>query len=227
MGIEVSVLFDCGVKVGQPDCSKEQIDQRLDEVYDMGVRQMELVNKFDNGLSGVTGDAAQTGVLVNSANFLETGQFWQMRTCEDKDTHAHDKYQHNVHDDSGAPEEFSGRDSLVGVLLSEFGGTGAAPAYGPGPHCSDTGLSPLGAYLIGRMMDKGMIFDPDHMSAKARDQALDILEARQYSGVISSHSWADDTIYPRIWKLGGVVTPHMRLVSKLRGQVAPAEGLGR
>jgi hypothetical protein len=32
-----------------------QIDERLQEVYDMGVRQMELVNKFDNALAGVTG----------------------------------------------------------------------------------------------------------------------------------------------------------------------------
>src|SRR3712207_7427704 len=64
LGIEVSVLFDCGVRLGMPTCTKEQIDERLDEVYDMGVRQMELVNKFDNGLSGVTGDNAATGVLV-------------------------------------------------------------------------------------------------------------------------------------------------------------------
>ena len=227
MGIEVSVLFDCGVKFGQPECTKEQVDQRLDEVYAMGVRQMELVNKFDNALSGVTGDSAAFGALVNNANFLETGSYWPMRTCKDPETHAHDKQQYNVHDESGAPEDFSGRDSLVGVLLNEVGGSGRAPLYGPGPHCSELGLSPLGAHLIGRLMDKGMIFDPDHMSAKARDQALDLLEARQYSGVISSHSWADDTIYPRIWKLGGVVTPHAgtsaSFVEKWRKQKAWAD----
>jgi hypothetical protein len=227
LGIEVSVLFDCGVRLGQPACTTEEIDQRLDEVYDMGIRQMELVNKFDNALSGVTGDNAAVGVLVNGANFLETGQFWPMRTCEDPDTHAHDKHQHNIHDDSGAPEQMTGRDSLVGILLQEIGGSGAAPAYGPGPHCSDLGLSPLGAHLIKRMMDKGMIFDPDHMSATARDQAMDIVEQREYSGVISSHSWADDTIYPRIWALGGVVTPHAgtsaSFVEKWRQQKAWAD----
>ena len=208
LGIEVSVLFDCGVQLGRPACSTEQIDERLDAVYDMGVRQMELVNKFDNGLSGVTGDSAAFGALVNAANFLETGGFWQMRTCEDPDTDAHDKEQYNFSDQTGAPREITGRDALVGVVLQEAGGSGRAPVYGPGPHCSDTGLSPLGAHLIERMMDRGMIFDPDHMSAKAREQAMDIIEARGYSGVVSSHSWADDTIYPRIWKAGGVVTPH-------------------
>ena len=45
-------------------------------------RQMELVNKFDNALSGVAGDdGADRASLVNAANFLETGSFWDMRHC--------------------------------------------------------------------------------------------------------------------------------------------------
>ena len=227
LGIEVSVLFDCGVYMGQAQCTADQIDERLDEVYAMGVRQMELVNKFDNALSGVTGDNLELGLLVNGANFLETGRFWQLRTCEDPETEAHDRHQYNAHDHSGSPEELTGRDALVGVILQEVGATGAAPAYGPGPHCSTLGLSPLGEHLIRRMIDKGMIFDPDHMSAIARDQALDIIEEERYSGVMSSHSWSDDTIYPRIWKMGGVVTPHggsaASFVEKWRKQRAFAD----
>src|SRR3712207_8419446 len=46
-------------------------DRQLDEVRRMGVRQMELVNKFDNALSGVAGDNGEVGVLVNSANFID------------------------------------------------------------------------------------------------------------------------------------------------------------
>jgi hypothetical protein len=57
------------------------------------------------------------------------------------------------------------------------------------------------------MMRDGMIFDPDHMSVKARLEALEILEANRYSGVISSHSWSTPDAYPRIYALGGVVTP--------------------
>ena len=227
LGVEVSVLFDCGVYMGQAKCSTAQIDERLDEVHAMGVRQMELVNKFDNALSGVTGDNLELGLLVNGANFLETGRFWPMRSCEDPDGHAHDRHQYNAHDHSGSPDELSGRDSLVGVILQEVGATGAAPVYGPGPHCSTLGLSPLGAHLIRRMVDKGMIFDPDHMSAMARDQAMDIIEDEGYSGVISSHSWADNNIYPRIWKMGGVVTPHggsaASFVEKWREQRAFAD----
>ncbi len=46
---------------------RPRIDQQLDEVHKMGVRQMELVNKFDNALAGVAGDAGATGCLVNGA----------------------------------------------------------------------------------------------------------------------------------------------------------------
>ena len=39
----------------RPSATRRQIDRRLDEVYDLGVRDMELVNKFDNALGGRRG----------------------------------------------------------------------------------------------------------------------------------------------------------------------------
>ena len=52
LGIEISKLFDCGVYNDRPDpgATAGQIDRQLDEVYKLGVRDMELVNKFDNAL---------------------------------------------------------------------------------------------------------------------------------------------------------------------------------
>jgi hypothetical protein len=58
------------------------------------------------------------------------------------------------------------------------------------------------------MIDKKMIFDPDHMSVLARKQALDLLEANKYPGVVSSHSWSTPDAYPRIYKLGGFIAPY-------------------
>ncbi|HEX6246832.1 MAG TPA: hypothetical protein VFZ64_03085, partial [Nocardioidaceae bacterium] len=48
MGIETSVVFGCTMKADVPQCTPEEIERQLDEVHDLGVRQMELVNKFDN-----------------------------------------------------------------------------------------------------------------------------------------------------------------------------------
>ena len=208
LGIEVSVPLDCGLTLDQPRCDLSDVDKGLDEVYDLGVRQMELVNKFDNAFSGVAGDAGTTGVVVNQGNKGETGHYWRMETCEDEHSHAHDNTQLNWHDESGAPDEFSGRDSLAGAILALSGTSGATPVYPEGPHCNILGLSELGKAMIEGMAERGMIFDPDHMSARAQTEALDLVDSLGYSGVVSSHGWSNDTIYPRIYELGGVVTPY-------------------
>lgn len=208
MGIEVSVPFDCGEYLGIPRCTAYDIDKRMQQVYDLGVRQMELTNKFDNALTGVTGDSGSTGVLVNAGNHYETGHFWKMQTCPTDAAHqgdAHDKTQYDVPDQSGGQV---GRDAIFGAVLQVSGVSGAAPAYPAGPHCNVLGLTDLGRNAIDGLIKRGMIFDPDHMSADARREALDFVEARHYTGVVSSHSWADKPTYERIVKLGGLVTPH-------------------
>jgi microsomal dipeptidase-like Zn-dependent dipeptidase len=197
MGIEVSKLLDCGVQDGQPECTAEQIDARLKEVYDLGVRDMELVNKFDNGLAGVAGDSGTTGLAVNAGNRVETGRFWQMGACTDP--HNHDREQPTA---PAGPD----RDQLAGNLAAALL-PGATPIYGPAPHCNAVGLSPLGVHLVERMMQRRMIIDPDHLSVLARQQLLDVVEQRGYSGVVSSHSWSTPDAIPRILRLGGVVAP--------------------
>jgi hypothetical protein len=144
--------------------------------------------------------------VVNTGNFGETGRFWQFETCADDVGDAHDKTQPNLHDDGNMP--FSDRDGLVGAILALTGPSGAVPAYPQGPHCNLLGLSDMGETMIREMVERKMLFDPDHMSARARTEALDILTDLDYSGIVSSHGWADDTIYPRVLELGGVVTPH-------------------
>ena len=67
----------------------------------------------------------------------------------------------------------------------------SCPVYPPAPHCNPKGLTPLGEHLIRSMMRRGMIVETDHLSVKARQEALTILEADGYPGVISSHSWGD------------------------------------
>jgi hypothetical protein len=198
LGIEVSKLFDCGVYDDRPECTAEQIDQRLDEAYELGVRDMELVNKFDNALGGVAGDAGTTGVAVNAGNRIETGRFWQMGPCEDP--HNHDKEQPTA---PLAPD----RDALAGNVLNALLPPGATPIYGPPPHCNARGLSPLGEHLVRRMIEKKMIIDPDHLSVLARRQLLNVVESAGYSGIVSSHSWSTPDAIPRILRLGGIVAP--------------------
>jgi hypothetical protein len=204
MGIETSVPFGCTMKVDVPACSISDIDRQLDEVRRMGVRQMELVNKFDNALSGVAGDTGEVGVLVNGANFLETGSFWDMRHCEPADGESHDRNQ--VAAPGISPEQ---QDALFGAIIDQLGLPNAAlPLYPPPDHCNSRGLTTLGEHTIKALAKRHMIFDPDHMSVKARSSSLDTIDELGYSGVVSSHSWATPDAYPRIYKEGGFITPY-------------------
>jgi hypothetical protein len=276
MGIEISELFDCRSMFDESLCTAEEIDERLDEVFDMGVRQLQLINKFDNSLSGVTGDGGETGVVVNQGNRYITGHYWDMQRCDDVmgegpfghvqqaaaegddhghdhghghghehdhahgddhdhgDDHAHeheypegdeqDKRQLNAFDDTPAGED-EGIKELAARILNLFApleGYGA-PAYPEGPHCNSRGLSDLGEHVLKGLYERGMIFDPDHMSALAQRQALNFIEfeiipaerdAAEAEGrapiqpsVISSHSWANDVVYQRIYQLDGFIGP--------------------
>ncbi len=203
MGIETSVPFGCTMKLDVPACSISDIDRQLDEVRRLGVRQMELVNKFDNALSGVAGDTGEVGTLVNAANFLETGSFWDMRHCEPADGESHDKDQ--VATPGISAEQ---QDALFGAIAQLGLPTIALPLYPPPDHCNSRGLTTLGEHTIKALAQRHMIFDPDHMSVKARSSALDTIDRLGYHGVVSSHSWATPDAYPRIYGEGGFITPY-------------------
>jgi hypothetical protein len=203
LGIEVSRLFGCGLNRGVPTCDKAAIRRQLDEVHALGVRQMELINKFDNAFGGVAGDSGTFGVAVNSANFASTGNFWNMRKCDEEDAHVHDREQ-----PLAAPDAVPTQDAIFGAAFKTLLEGGQTPVYGPGPHCNALGLSDLGAELVNRMMDKGMMVDPDHLSVLARKQLLSVTEARDYAGVVSSHSWSTPDAELRILRAGGFVAPY-------------------
>ena len=209
MGIETSVPFGCTQKLGVADlkCTKASIDAQLDEVRRLGVSQMELVNKFDNALSGVAGDEGATGVLVNTANTLETGSPWRMQTCTPNDPEVHDRDQTLAvpADSSKIPAQ----DALFGAVLKLSGvALPSLPIYPAQHHCNQLGLTELGDHVIRGLVKRHMIFDPDHMSVKARRSSLDLIDQVKYPGVVSSHSWSTPDAYPRIYAEQGFITPY-------------------
>ncbi|MBA3261586.1 MAG: membrane dipeptidase [Thermoleophilaceae bacterium] len=182
LGIEVSEVLDCGQFNGTPRCDTAQIDRELDRLHAIGVRSMFPVHKFDNALGGTHFDSGATGVLVNTGNRYVTGQFWAAEHCDAED-----------HDNTPTPignEQAQLIYSLLGPVLTQPLFQGQLPVYPPDPLCNPKGLSALGEYVIRSMMRRGMIVETDHMSVKARQQTLSILEAARYPGLISSHSWA-------------------------------------
>ena len=197
-GIEVSEPFGCRVYNDEPKCDRAQIAREIDDVHRMGVRQMEIINKFDNALAGVAGDAGSTGVVVNGGNRLATGKFWQMQHCTGP-PEEHDKQQPGVYDHD--------ENDLLTNLIEQFVPLGVAPIYPSDSNCNARGLTDLGDFAVRRLMQDRIIIDPDHLSVKARKSVMDLLEAARYSGAVSSHSWSTADVIPRVYRLGGVVTP--------------------
>jgi hypothetical protein len=232
-GMEVSEPFDCGYKgvldgpaspVPDSRCSEDHIDDVLNELWDLGVRQMEITNKFDNQLTGVAGDGGDTGIVVNTGQFGTSGSFWEFGPENDDpgscDDHNHDR----VPGTGGTPVS---QDGIFGAGLDAFLGPALngipilIPTYTSEQVCNMKGLQDgdppqndqpqetnFGAHALNGIMDHGFVFDPDHMSVIARDEALDMLEAADYPGIISSHSWSTQNTLPRVYALGGIVTPY-------------------
>ena len=195
LGIEVSELFGCTLSSGVPQCDQKDVDAGLDEFYDLGVRDLELLNKFDNAFVGVRFDSGTFGAAVNTGNFLTTGRFWQTKRC----TGPEEDNQIDLPPPLGDPLYDLGLDSLLPP--------GGLPVYPSPPHCNVLGMTPLGEYLVRAMIDRGMVIDPDHMSVDAANRALEIANETGYSGLVSSHSWTDERNWPDIYDSGGVVAP--------------------
>jgi microsomal dipeptidase-like Zn-dependent dipeptidase len=199
LGIEVSEPFHCQVYNDQPRCDRGDITRNLSDYYNLGVRQMEIVNKFDNALAGVAGDNGTTGAVVNQGNKLETGKYWQMQACNGPADEA-DRQQVGFYDHD--------HNDLFSNVLETALPVGLAPIYPTDAQCNARGLTDLGEFAIRSMMGKKMIIDPDHLSVRARQSVMSLIEAQRYSGVISSHSWSTPDVIPRIYKLGGLITPY-------------------
>ena len=213
-GIEVSDLFNCGEFMGTPKCNQSQVDAGLRQVRGLGVSTFFPIHKFDNAFGGTKMDAGETGVLVNAGNHLETGHFWNIKTCTGPE---HDSTQLTSPSSSGLPALTAVMNTagkrLLPVLPPVPGGlggilpTGQLPVYPPPPHCNTQGLTGLGAFLINQMIKQHFIVELDHMDAKTADAALSIIEAHHYSGVISAHSWDSPQENTAIYNVGGFVTP--------------------
>ncbi|HEX7133584.1 MAG TPA: hypothetical protein VF228_13495 [Iamia sp.] len=200
LGIEVSEVLDCGRTGDTPGCTRESIAAGLDELHALGVRSLFPVHKFDNALGGTAYDDDATGLLVNVGNKYATGEWWQPERCAPGAAEA-----------DNTPTNLNGNQEVLAAVLGEqvrplLGGD--LPAYPMGPLCNPYGLSDLGRYTITALADRGMIVETDHLSVKARAEALAILERRRYAGLISSHGWGDGVSQERLQDLGGVVAPY-------------------
>ncbi|GAA3351679.1 hypothetical protein GCM10020358_82280 [Amorphoplanes nipponensis] len=195
IGVENSELFGCREVNDVPRCTTADIDAGLDELQAIGVSGLYPVHKFDNAFGGTRFDEGTTGAALNIGNLISTGHWWTATSC----TGPADNTQPLVSDDIAKLLGLGGLNLPAGTI---------APVYPSGPICNTRGLTALGAYLINRMMERGMIIHIDHMGVRTANAVLDLAERAGYPGVTSVHSWADPAIVDRVLSLGGFVATY-------------------
>lgn len=208
LGIETSNLFDCKLTPhgDDPDCDEAYVEAQLDHYYDMGVRAIFPVHKYDNKFSPGDGDRA----FIELGNFANSGH-WSNFTleCPEPQVGGFDSGDVNFGGlnmprdvyDSPAPVDNSKFETtpltVTGMYLNEIGKPPLAGAY-----CQNATLTPLGEHMIGEMMRRGMLIEVDHLPQWSYVRAYELLQAADYPPV-GSHG---RNYGGQLYALGGVST---------------------
>lgn len=215
LGIEISNVFDCKVTrisglagltlVDNPNCTKDMITSQLDELYDLGVRQINLMHEFNNALGG---NGIFNGSVINVGNFLDTGEFWQTEPCPKTE------YFYSPEIAGGLlsldPLSYFGDNPISQTL--ELLTQGILPTYSSNTmQCNKRGITDLGRFAVRHVMDKDMMIDVDHMSVKMKGQVIGMaMDHQPMYPVISSHGGHGGVTMEQarnILKTGGLINP--------------------
>src|ERR1700688_61613 len=117
--------------------------------------------------------------------------------------------------------------------LNQFGGPATFTLVNSGPtekcldltyECSSIGLTDLGRVLLKELAARGMLIDTEHMSRKAFDDAMSIVESLNYP-VLASHAVPLDLqTKSSQQKERGRTSAEIRRIFKVGGMVAPMLG---
>lgn len=210
LGIETSNLFDCFLTPSAefPACTEASVQERLDHYHALGVRVLFPVHKYDNAFSAGDGNKG----FIELGNIIQTGHFSNFTTdCDPTVPSVFDRgpmtfpgmNEPRVDYFAPAPNDFSTfYIDPIATFAPFLERLVEAPIPGEDNHCQAAGLTPLGEFLITRMLAKGMIVEIDHLPRQAYRRAFEILEAHDYPAA-GTHGLDNGG---RLYALGGVST---------------------
>ncbi|MBK9758186.1 MAG: membrane dipeptidase [Nannocystis sp.] len=208
LGIETSNLFDCKLTpgAGAPTCDEAYIEAQLDHYYDLGVRAIFPVHKYDNKFSPGDGDRA----FIELGNFANSGH-WSNFTldCPDPQVGGFDHGDVNfgglnmprdVYDSKAPIDNSAFPDAPLNTTTKYIAEILAPPLVGP--YCQNASFTPLGEHLVSEMMARGMIIEVDHLPQWSYLRAYELLQAAKYPAS-GSHGRNNNG---QLYQLGGVST---------------------
>jgi hypothetical protein len=238
-------------------CTKETLVEQMDRIHGWGVRQVISIHEFDNafGGNGIFFPIINVGNRENSGGIpggtfsgdfetdpeSPTGEFWTTYDCPvENETVGFSGYLWE--DQGGASGEelrgFAGVPSCdpgSGQCLpcaptgqgGRYGGTTAC--YPDAQQCNARWMTPIGLFMYGKLMEKGFIFDFDHMELHMKSQALELAEAQPIAyPFVSTHGTFGGTSNDqalRVLKNGGFLYPSLGGSADLRAQMDETRAL--
>ncbi len=210
LGVEASKALNCGEFLDVAECTREEIIERLDRLYTLGVRNLFPVHKFDNAFGGHLPDLSDgigIGAVLYGGNLLETGHTIEFEECPDHD-----------HGDTRGPladnlQPFGILDQLlfqIDYVGERFPATPEElaeydPRRGTDHLCNTRGLTDLGFFLIEELTKRGMMIETDHISRKAANQILELTGAQGYPVINSHGGWGGtEALRDRVAAQGGI-----------------------
>ena len=194
IGAESSDLFGCSEPAG---CHRKDVDRGLEKMRRLGLSSLFIAHWVDNGFAGAALEGGTKGVFINIFNQVATGHYFNTGPCPDP----------------SQGEEVNTIGPVETRILGQFFPAAAnlppMPAYPEGKQCNSKGLTKLGAYLVRRMIDEGMLIEVDHMSELARDRVLKIAAQHRYP-VVSGHTGTGGSWTPQelrtLYRNGGLAS---------------------
>jgi hypothetical protein len=211
IGVESSGPFGCSEFMGQPNCTREDIDRGIARYRRWGIRSMFIAHWVNNAFAGAALEGGDKGTFISAMNRLQTGEWFEAGPCPE----------------AGQGEEptvtLPDIQGLAAVFPALTGLTqGVLPVYPPGKQCNTMGLTKLGAYLVRKLIANHMLIEVDHLSELARLRVLEIAEHHHYP-LVSSHTdtgglWTQSDLR-RLYRLGGFATARLDSAPALASKI--------
>lgn len=208
LGIETSNLFGCKLtpQAGDPTCDEAYVEAQLDHYYDLGVRAIFPVHKYDNKFSPGDGDRA----FIELGNFANSGHWSNYSLdCPDPQVGGFDSGDVNFGGlnmprdvyDSAPPIDNSKFPTSPLMTTAKYLDQILQPPL-VGAYCQNATMQPLGEHLLQEMMKRGMLIEVDHLPQWSYVRAYEILQAADYPP-LGTHGRNHGG---QIYELGGVST---------------------
>ncbi|MFA5938755.1 MAG: hypothetical protein WC809_05315 [Sinimarinibacterium sp.] len=217
-GLEFANLFNCSVTFDPlgnetAGCTKEDIDRQIDEVWELGVRELFPYHDVNSALGGT---GIFDGLALNLVGYYGTGAFWQTYDCPETgegEAYFYDAGAYMY--DPSAPSGF-GDDPVTGALIDNL--QGPLPTYPTGRRqCNARGMTELGQYAMQKLMAKKFVIDIDHAELSIKQDMIDMAKAQTPAyPLISAHGGH-----------GGISTQQAREILALGGLIYPFKPNGK